>query len=51
MTKQGIPHFINGSFKANAVPAKINRAMETHLMSKFFIINFTLIRKCVIISI
>ena len=37
MAKHGTPYFMNGSFRANTVPPKINRAIETHLMSKFFI--------------
>ena len=37
-----MPHFMKGSFRAKSVPPKIKRAVEIHLISKVFIINYTL---------
>jgi hypothetical protein len=44
-----MPHLIKGSFKANPVPPRMNRAVDIHLISNVFIINYTIfVIKCTI---
>jgi hypothetical protein len=40
MIKPGKAYCIYGSFKATSVPQKMKRAVEIHLISKYFIMYY-----------
>jgi hypothetical protein len=42
MTKPGKAYLMNGSFNATDVPHRMKRVVEIHLISKYFIMYYTL---------